>query len=398
MHPLSIAIAGCGPGGLAAALLLHRDGHRVQLFERFDAPRPVGSGLMIQPTGRAVLRELGLDRMLIACSARIERLFGQADGRTVLDVRYRALRGDAFGLGTHRATLFELLFNAVRAAGIPMQTNRTIVSSALHGDGQRGLTFSDGDRAGPFDLVVDTLGTNTPLAPPTGRLLTYGALWANLDWPADTGFDAARLEQRYDRASTMAGVLPIGTPSGSQRPQAAFFWSIRADRFEAWRTGGLAPWKAEVAALWSALPPFLDQIVDPMQLTFARYAHRTLARSVEPAMIHLGDAWHSASPQLGQGANMALLDAYALAVALRRSERLADALSLAAKLRAGHVRLYQAMSTLFTPFYQSDSRLLPLARDQLVGPIARLWPATRVLASMVSGLFGDPLRPLGLSA
>jgi len=397
MHPLDIAVAGCGPGGLAAALLLHRDGHRVQLFERFDAPKPIGSGLMIQPTGRAVLRELGLEHALLARSARIERLFGQADGRTVLDVRYRALRGDAFGLGTHRATLFDLLFDAVRAAAIPVQTNRTIVSSGLDGDGRRDLVFADGDRAGPFDLVVDSLGTNTPLAPPTGRLLTYGALWANLDWPADTGFDLARLEQRYDRASMMAGVLPIGTPPGSGRPQAAFFWSIRADRFEAWRAGGLAPWKAEVAALWPALPPFLDQIVDPVQLTFARYAHRTLTRPAESAMIHLGDAWHSASPQLGQGANMALLDAYALAVALRRSERLADALPLAANLRAGHVRSYQAMSTLFTPFYQSDSRLLPFARDQLVGPIAQRWPATRILASMVSGLFGDPLRPLGLS-
>ena len=47
---IDIAIAGCGLAGLATALLLHRDGHRVTLFERFDAPRPVGSGLMIQPT------------------------------------------------------------------------------------------------------------------------------------------------------------------------------------------------------------------------------------------------------------------------------------------------------------------------------------------------------------
>ena len=30
-------------------------------------------------------------------------------------------------------------------------------------------------------------------------------------------------------------------------------------------------------------------------------------------IIAIGDAWHSASPQLGQGANMALLDAWSLA-------------------------------------------------------------------------------------
>lgn len=51
MRGLDIAIAGCGPCGLAAALLLHRAGHHVTLFERFDTPRPIGSGLMLQPTG-----------------------------------------------------------------------------------------------------------------------------------------------------------------------------------------------------------------------------------------------------------------------------------------------------------------------------------------------------------
>ena len=46
--------------GLAAALLLHRQGHHVTLYERFEAPRAVGSGLMVQPTGLAVLAALGL--------------------------------------------------------------------------------------------------------------------------------------------------------------------------------------------------------------------------------------------------------------------------------------------------------------------------------------------------
>jgi hypothetical protein len=62
------------------------------------------------------------------------------------------------------------------------------------------------------------------------------------------------------------------------------------------------------------------------------------------------------------------------------------------------VRLYQAMSTLFTPVYQSDSRVLPVVRDHLAGPLSRLWPATRLLPAMVSGLIGNPLRKLGLSA
>lgn len=400
MAVLDIAIAGCGPAGLAAALLLARDGHSVTMFERFASPQPIGSGLMIQPTGLAVLRALGLDGEIIARGSRIDRLFGQAGerGRTVLDVRYAALgRRAGFGVGIHRASLFAILYAAATQAGIAIETGRALVDSDRPAGDRRILHFADGPQAGPFDLVVDALGTRTPLAPPTGRALAYGALWASLDWPADAGFRADALEQRYRAASVMAGVLPIGTPPGADRPQAAFFWSLRADRLAAWRSAGLDAWKREVAALWPSTRPLLDQIVDAGQLTFAAYAHRTLAHPAAPGLIHIGDAWHSASPQLGQGANMALLDAYALMLGLRAKPDVGDAIAHAIALRRRHVRLYQAMSAAFTPVYQSDSRVLPFIRDRLVGPVSRLWPATWIQAAMVSGLVGRPLERLGLA-
>ena len=398
MGSLDIAIAGCGPGGLAAALLLRRDGHRVTVFERFETPGPIGSGLMIQPTGFAVLEQLGLANGVLKRGARIDRLIGQAEatGPIVLDVRYAALgRPSAFGIGVHRASLFSLLHDAAVAAGVPIATGRTVTSCILDGS-KRLLTFADGKVSGPFDLIVDALGTRTPLAPPTGRSLAYGALWASLDWPDGAGFDSAALEQRYRQASKMVGVLPIGTPPHARRPQAAFFWSLRADRVQAWRSAGIDLWKKEVLALWPACIHLLDQIVDPEQLTFAHYAHRTLRDPAEPGLIHIGDAWHSASPQLGQGANMALLDAWALASSLRESESVAEGLTQAIARRRRHVHLYQWLTALFTPVYQSDSRVLPFVRDRLVGPISKLWPAKWIQAAMVSGLIGDPLRPLGI--
>ncbi len=144
----------------------------------------------------------------------------------------------------------------------------------------------------------------------------------------------------------------------------------------------------------AATRALLDQIRSPDQLTFARYAHRTLPTPAEAGMIHIGDAWHSASPQLGQGANMALLDAYALALALRGSPDVAAALGQAIAMRRRHVHLYQALTALFTPVYQSDSHALPFVRDRIVGPLSKLWPATRIQAAMVSGLIGNPLKPL----
>lgn len=351
---------------------------------------------MIQPTGFAVLRDLGLAGALAARSARIARLFGAANGRVVLDVGYdRLAQPGLCGFGVHRATLFAVLHEAVVAAGIALETGRAITGSEPASGDRRRLVFAQGGRSAPFDLIVDALGTRTPLAPPCGRTLRYGALWASLTRVA--GFAPDALEQRYRRADTMAGVLPIGRPPGAAAEQAAFFWSIRADRVAAWRADGLAAWKDEVHRLWPATAPLLDQIDDPAQLTFARYAHRTLPRPAETALIHIGDAWHSASPQLGQGANMALLDAYALAGGLRAAPDVAAGLAAAVAMRRRHVRLYQAMTALFTPVYQSDSRILPFVRDRLVGPLSGRWPANRIQAAMVSGLIGRPLAPLALT-
>lgn len=395
MKQRSIAIAGCGPCGLAAALLLARGGDHVVLFERFEAPRPIGSGLLIQPTGFAVLSQLGLADRVQREGARVDGLFGKAEERVVLDVRYAAMaRGEYFGIGIHRADLFAALHHAVVAQRIEIRTAHTVICSALQGD-RRSLLFKDGTQSEPFDLVVDALGTRSTLAPPVGHELAYGALWASLDWSDDCNFDPHTLSQRYQRSSMMAGVLPLGTGSG-QRQRAAFFWSLKGGDLPAWQAAGLASWKQAVLALWPECKPLLDQIADPQQLTFARYAHRTLPRPAEAALIHLGDAWHSASPQLGQGANMALLDAWALALAMARHHEIAPALAEAVALRSGHVRLYQWLTRLFTPVYQSDSRVLPFIRDQLVGPLSKLWPATAIQAAMVSGLIGNPLVSLRL--
>lgn len=54
---LRIAIVGYGTGGQASALMLSRDGHHVEVFERAPLLGPVGAGFLLQPIGLAVLWE-----------------------------------------------------------------------------------------------------------------------------------------------------------------------------------------------------------------------------------------------------------------------------------------------------------------------------------------------------
>jgi 2-polyprenyl-6-methoxyphenol hydroxylase-like FAD-dependent oxidoreductase len=391
---LRIAICGCGPAGLATALLLHRGGHHVVILERFEHAKPLGSGLIVQPTGLVVLQELGLLDSIARLGAPIDRLFGRSvpSGRVALDVRYETLQPGWHALGVHRAALFDTLHNAATQAKIEM---RPAVEVAAVSSDRTGATAWDasGRLLERADLVVDAMGAFSPLQQAGTRRhqLPYGALWANVPWPGEA-FHPQALEQRYRAAHQMAGILPIGRNRMNGPPLASLFWSLRRDQVAEFEADGLGRWKQHVCALWPALEGSLNTIHSREQLTFARYDHFTLARPYNGAVACVGDSARATSPQLGQGANMALLDAWALARAIEQASDVREALEAYARTRFTHTRVFQAASFAFTPFYQSDSRLLPLVRDYLAAPISRISPLSRVLVRLVSGTLVNPLR------
>jgi 2-polyprenyl-6-methoxyphenol hydroxylase-like FAD-dependent oxidoreductase len=355
-----------------------------------QTPQPLGSGLILQPVGLRVLDEIGVGPRMRELGARIDRLYGKSGERIVLDVRYDALGRDAAcGVSVHRGALFQLLHEAALAAGAEIEAGREIVSAQ---DGR--LHFADGSESARFDLVIDALGMRSPLSEAPQENLPFGALWASLDFV--DGFDPHALEQRYEAARKMVGVLPIGRLPGEQAQQAAFFWSLKHEAREAWFKRDLNEWKDEVLALWPQTAPLLDQIRAHGDLVFAAYAHRTMRAPVSQECVHVGDSWHCTSPQLGQGANMALLDAFALARALAAQSNLEAALHEYARLRLWHIRLYQAASFLFTPAYQSDSAAMAWFRDFIMSPLSRMPPAPRILAALVAGQWGAPLSAMGV--
>jgi 2-polyprenyl-6-methoxyphenol hydroxylase-like FAD-dependent oxidoreductase len=210
-------------------------------------------------------------------------------------------------------------------------------------------------------------------------------------WPERTVLLPNALEQRYRRASRMAGILPIGRRAAGETPLTAFFWSLKRDQVAFWQSAGVPAWKADVAQLWPEANAILDSVTDADQITYAQYGHFTLRTPYSDRLVHIGDAARATSPQLGQGANMALLDAFALARALNAGSELQGALRTYARTRYLHTRVFQWASATFTPFYQSDSGLLPLVRDWLAAPLSRLPIADVLLARLVSGMIASPL-------
>ncbi len=396
---MKIAVTGCGPAGLAAAIMLTEQGYDVRIFERFEFPRPVGSGIILQPTGLAVLGDLGLHDDIHALGKRIDRIHGvtMPSGRQVLNVDYSVLGDDYHGLAVHRAALFDVLHARAQALDIEILTNVDVVDAVISG---REIAIVDrrGQSFGPFELVVDASGAGTRLKhramqPARTRELAYGALWGAFNWP-DANFDENTLEQRYVAAHSMIGVLPIGGCSAATDDQVAFFWSIKTGDYARWLKDGLDAWKSEVLSIWPATGVILDQIHDAADMSLARYGHSTMRTPYGRQLVFLGDAAHSTSPQLGQGANMALLDAWSLVKALDQSDDTNTVLRIYAASRRWHVRAFQLSSLALTPFYQSDSRLLATLRDWFFDPVAKLPIARRIVAGLISGMLASP--PKGL--
>lgn len=385
-----IAVIGCGPGGLASALFLKRAGFDVVLFDQFAKARPIGSGLLIQPSGQAILAELGLLDAIKQRAAPVTGLLGinTANGKRALDMEYRHLGPDVTALGIHRASLFDILSDAVRAAGIPVCSG-SILRNTLPSQRAVRLVFQDRPDDTDFDLAIDATGANGPLSTGPVHILPFAAFWTTVDLPPGADIGTTRLDQRYHRASKMAGIMPVGVNPATRNSGAALFWSVKRQDAPGVVTNGIEAWQRQFLDLWPEAYDFVSQVKSFDDLTLATYRHRTGAPSSHPRIFHIGDAWHCTSPQLGQGANMALMDAFALAKAIELAESLASISHSYRHSRADHVQLYQWLSYVFTPLYQSDSRVLPVVRNLAMHRLARMPVIRNVIASVVSGRLGS---------
>ena len=405
MDALDIGVIGCGSAGAAAALFLARAGHRVTVYERVAEPRPIGAGITLQPTGQAVLARLGLLAPIVERGARLDRLRAHRHGgKRLVELRYADIDPAFFGIGLHRGTLFDVLFQAVRREpGVTVRLDAGCTSMTRDAGGVT-VHGCDGE-LGRHALIIAADGSVSELhgsagVPVRSSEYTWGALWFVGDDP-DRTFDG-ELFQVVRGARRMYGILPTGRgPEGSpdDHPVVSLYWSQRLDDHPRWRTAGLAAWKDEVRTFDPRVAPVLEQIREPEQLVLTRYRSVRMARWHGDRVVFLGDAAHAMSPQLGQGCNLALWDAMVLADVLAAAPTLTAGLAAYSQARRRHLRHYQFMTRMLTPLFQSSSRVLGWLRDAFMPLAARLPPVERMMVRTMIGLErGIVRRPLSLES
>lgn len=314
---MHVVVAGGAIGGTVVALLLAGAGARVTLLERVADPRNVGAGILLQPNGLAVLYGLGLREALQAIGrpGRTATI-SDAAGRPLLTTRMPDFgEGLDHFLALRRSRLLAVLLDAVRAH--PAIETRF------------GAEVSDATAAGV--VTYHDAATGRTDAIEADLVVGADGVHSRVRAGADFGARVARTGVQYVRGliDGATGQWPIGeawTGLGlfGQAPVDGglyFFTAAGAPPLaRALDAHDLAAFRAAWERAYPRSRPILGRVGAFDDLLLNEVIRVDCARFVAGRLVLLGDAAHAMAPNLGMGANSALVDAAALAAEIAKGD------------------------------------------------------------------------------
>lgn len=351
-----VAIVGGGIVGMSTALFLktHFD---VTLFEREEVSKPLGAGIMLQPSGLAILKKLNLHDSIIKRGVYINGFSGvNTNGKVDFDISFEKHNSRIYGLGVQRGSVFYELLQAVNDSNIKFITGADIIN---YSEKCKLVTLKSAkDSFGEFDFVVVANGakslirnkfSNFYFAKQSGQ----AAIWTKVN---PIGIELPnRIQQVYNKTYSMLGLMPIGyEKSKEEEYKMSFFFGTSLNYVSNWQNISLEKWKKHVLDVSQDYKPFLDQIDDKEQLVCAPYCDVCAKRYSQGSFVFIGDAAHAMGPHLSSGTNLGLLDAYILSQELIRSDDYVEAFQSFEKQRRSQLKYYQTVSRIITPYFQSE--------------------------------------------
>ncbi|MGE6762328.1 FAD-dependent monooxygenase [Corallococcus interemptor] len=377
-----VLIAGAGIGGLTLACALQRAGIRATVFERAEALRPVGAGLIVQMNAAVALRRIGLCDAVVAEGQRAKQtLILDSKGARITAVDVGSLQ-DELGIpmvSVHRARLQAVL----RAHAGPEEAVRLGVSvTGFQDDGAHvTVTLSTGETV-TGDVLVGADGLRSAVrtgllgAQPT-RYSGYTS-WRGVCVGADL-VQPGHFTETWGPGARF-GIVPIShgevywyatlnAPAGAEDAPGQTL-AVLQERF--------AGWHAPITQLIAATPP--ERV-----LRTDIHDRPPVPRWSRGRVTLLGDAAHPMTPNLGQGGCQAIEDGVVLGECLAAPGSVEDALRAYESRRVKRANALVVRSHQVGRVAQWETGVARFVRDALFRRVPQS-AARRQLWTLVQGM------------
>jgi len=361
--PPRALIIGAGIGGLSAAIALRRVGLQVDVYDQARAFEAVGAGISLWANAVSALERLDLATAVARVSVGGDRgEFRTWDGRQLREISSAELRGrfGAAHIATHRADLQRVLIDALQ----PDTLHLSLRCARVVDDGSSvQAQFQDGSEA-RGDILIGADGLRSSVraglwgdsAPRYAGYTSWRGVaeYHHPQLPLGTGVESwgrgARFGMTHIGQGRIYWFATLNTPAGG-RDSSAGAKAELLDRFGGWH----APIGAVIEATHG--PSIIRTDI------FDRPPRRRWGRG---RVTLLGDAAHPMTPNLGQGACLALEDAVVLAAAIQQHGAVAVALREYEARRWARAAAVTLQSRFVGWFAQQHQPAICRARDALI--------------------------------